>query len=408
MKKTAMRKSRGSNAILSIGIVLSGLMAAPFAVDIPTYYAVQQQMQTAVDAAALAGALKLPYSQAQAEQAAYEVAALNPVMGKSLKQSDLTFNYDGANMRVTGKTQVPTVTAKLLCALSFTVQEEPDPNAPPPDPNAPEVHVLNNCDSLDVGASAQAAPAARDTVLVIDTSNSMDDLGGGQPFKDVKSSATAFLNLIDSMNSSSVDRVALVKFNTTGSLQSTFVSKAQSPGFSSLKSKITAMTLYSGSGWNTNYEAGLKKALDEIQANGRPLAHKNIIFFTDGKPNLPGPSSPSINTCVTYKNKGQNTSAKTCATTYTNYMINQTNTQILRAKALDVTIHTIEINDPDVGASLPLLQSLLMNPTWEPGLLDAMATTTEGEQFNAEATDGPAIMAIFQEVAKLIKVKLSA
>lgn len=404
----------GNNHILSIGLLLSTFLATPFAIDIPTYFSVQQQLQTAVDSAALAGASKLPFSQYEAETAAYEMASQNPVAGRTLEPDELEFSYSGANMKVSANVQINTITAGLMCSLGSFIGGGNGKLANPPDDDEDMLEGQegngggeSDCESMSVTASAKAVPAPRDTILVIDTSNSMDDLGGNQPFKDVKNSAHSFLDMLINMNSDSVDRVGLVKFDKTASIKHSLVSEADAPGFSSVKVAINELSLYSGSGWNTNYEAGLDKALDELEAHGRPHAHKTVVFFTDGKPNLPGPSSPSIETCVNYYNKGQKSSAKSCANTYVNHMISQTKSQTNRAAAMNATIHTIEINDPDVGASLPLLQKLLQDNDWQPGLLEDMATRTDGDQFIAEATDTAAILEIFQKVAKIVTVKLT-
>ncbi len=402
MKSVSDRLAERGNAslLLSLGTLLSMLVVGTFSIDIPAYMCVRQQLQTATDAAALAGAVQLPVSQEDAEAAAYDMAARNIVAGETLQPDALSYSYDASSMKVTGTYELPTITARILCGLAGSFDDDDEQQSP-----GNEADFQQNCTSMTVTTASKAVPAPRDTVLVIDTSNSMDDLGNNQPFVDVKEASKAFVDMLISMNSESVDRVAVVKFDKTSTLKIGFSSEA--PDYNAVKSQIDGLTLYSGSGWNTNYEAGLKVALDEIQAHARPNSHKTIVFFTDGEPNLPGPGSPTISSCITKKNQGQHAAAQTCAQTYTNHMIAQTTAQVTRAEGMDVRIHTIQIGDADPGNSLATFQSLLMDNDWEAGLLDTMASTTEGDQFEAENNDGPGIMTIFQEIAKLVTVKLS-
>jgi hypothetical protein len=296
---------------------------------------------------------------------------------------------------------------------------------------------------MTVYAHSKAVPAARDTVLVIDTSNSMDDLGNNRPFKDVKSAAKNYVDQIAGMQSEAVDRLALVDFNQTGKLDQGLISQKQSPGFSTIKTKVDGLKLFSGTGWNTNYEAGLKIALNELQTNGRKNADKIVIFMTDGMPNLPAPSNyysysnsepyrkctdPVNNSSAVkakcYKSGGQTicptlpssmitdnmipSSAVTCGTTYVNYMQSSTNTQTDRAYSMNVTIHTIAIHDSDESdGAQAVLRRLIKDPYWEPNQLEYMATITKGQQYDAPNYDANKINQIYQEVAQDIHIKLS-
>ncbi len=389
------KRSGNSSLILSVGMMLSTLIVGPFAVDFPTYMCVQQQLQTATDAAALAGAANLPFSQTDAEAEAYRIAAKNIVAGHELQPNDLSYAYKGGAMIVRGQVEMPTVTAKLLCG--FQLEEEKKKN-----PNGAQAESVPSCGTITVTAGSKAIPAPRDTMLVLDTSGSM----AGTPIRDVKNSSKAFIDIIDSMNSESVDRVGLVNFDLVGKLQIGLSSKIDSQGYSAVKSKINGLQLATDSvnGFQTNYKVGLEAAIDELVAHGRSNAHKTIVFFTDGKPNLPNPNSPAITQCVSYKNQRRDALAKACAQDYVNHMISQTDIQIQRAADLGITIHTIEIGDPNQGN---IFQTLLMQRDWNPGLLDKMARKTEGAQFAALREDTQAIREIFLKVAKLVTVKLT-
>lgn len=400
----------GATTLMTIGGTIFGLCTSVLAVDTAFYFNCQNQLQTATDAAALAGGQAMFQGRDAAETAALDMLEANQVNGMPLTESDVDFETGAASFKIKTHKAVPTIIAKLLCGLSGKNPGRLVDGQPVDDNNGDgQIDATDGCSYMTVYAGSKAVGAPRDTVLVMDTSSSMDDLGYGQPFKDVKSAAKAFLTMVVDMeneNPDSIDKVALVKFDQSAKLVRTFTSTQTSPNFNQLKTDIDGMKLYTGSGWNTNYEAGLKAALDEIQAHGRPMAHKTIIFFTDGEPNLPG-GSTDINTCLSYKSRNKTSQAKSCTQTYINYMVSKTGIQIQRAANMDVTIHTIQISDSEAGGSLETFQYLLGNSHWEPGLLDSMANDTDGKQYEAESADGDAIMEIFQEVAKIVHMKLA-
>jgi hypothetical protein len=248
---------------------------------------------------------------------------------------------------------------------------------------------------------------------------------------------------VATLKSESVDRIGLVSFNQTATLQQGLISQQQSPGFSAVKNKITGLKLFSGAGWNTNYQAGLKTALDEMEAHGRKNADKMIIFMTDGRPNLPAPSnyysyssSGPYTKCTDmvdnssavkakcYKSGGRticpvlpssiitdsmiSSSAVSCGTTYVNYMESSTNSQTDRANTMNVTIHTIAIHGTDdTDTAQAVLRRLIKEPDWVPPQLDYMASTTKGQQYDAPNYDAARINQIYSQVAQDIHIKLS-
>lgn len=432
-------KASGTNAIMGLGVVLTSFIVAPVAMDIPTYYAVQQEMQTAIDAAALAGASKLPSGVAAAKAEALKIAALNPIMGKTLTANDLTISASGSTFGISGKLMMPTITTKIMCGLQGTLQK---------DPETQETELTADsygfCQDMAVSAKATANPAARDTILVIDTSSSMNDLGGGQPFGYVKSASNAYLDQVVSLNSASVDRVGIVTFDQTGKLRKTLTSLQESANFSSLRTTLTGLQLFSGSGWNTNYEAGLKAALDELQSKGRNSSNKQIIFLTDGLPNLPAPAnyytysqsepyrkctdivhnSSAVKALCYWKN-GQkicpslpsasitdamiSSSAVQCGTDYVNTMLSMTNSQADRAKAMGVKVYTISIrNTSQPDNANDILRRLIKKPSWEPTQLAYMASTTGGIEYTAPSYNATAIQNIYKQIAQALRIRLAS
>ncbi len=440
--QTAIRGSArgGSATILTIGAVVVGIGASALAIDLPYYFATQNQLQTAVDAAALAGASALPSGEAEAIQAAEELAAENPVANQTLTASQLHFKVDKSKFSVSAEVETPTIIGKLLCAMSGKgggkeLEGEVDNDGS-------DTSSGGNCNTMKVVAGSSAAPAARDTILVIDTSSSMDDVGGGRPMKDIKTAANKFIDIIAALNNESVDRIGLISFNQKGTKQIGLTSQAQSAGFTAVKNKVTGLSLFTGTGWNTNYEPGLKLALDELQTNGRKNAQKTIIFMTDGMPNLPAPDSyysyssnePYLkcidpvnnstqvkNLCYTQNGKKVcpvlpsstikdsmiSASATQCTVTYVNAMESKTNAQTDRAKTMDVTINTISLYNPNYDDNAQsIFRRLLKQSTWRPDQLEYMANSTEGQQYEAANYDATRIQQIYETIAKDIRIKL--
>lgn len=442
--QTAIRGAAfgGSATVLTIGAVLVGMGASVFAIDLPFYFAAQNQLQTAVDAAALAGASALPYGDNEAEEAALELAAENPVANQTVDASNLSFQVNQSKFTVSGQMEVPTIMGKLLCALSGKGGgKEIDEAGIEGDGNSGSSEA--SCSSMKIAAKASAAPAARDTILVIDTSNSMDDLGNNRPMRDIKTAANKYIDIIANLNNESVDRIGVVTFDQTGKKQIGLTSANQSPGYTAVKNKVSGLTLFSGTGWNTNFEPGIRLALDELQANGRKNASKMIIFMTDGIPNLPAPDSyynysrnepyrkcidPVNNStqvkALCYRQNNRTicpvlpnsaitnnmipSSAVQCTETYVDAMATKTNSQTDRAKAMDVTIHTIALYDPNIsGNSEDILRRLLKQPTWRPEQLAYMADRTGGQQYEAANYDANRIQRIYETVAQDIHVRLT-
>jgi hypothetical protein len=443
------RASQGaSNIILGIGVTVIGISASVFAIDMPYYFNVRNQLQTAVDAAALAGAAQLPVSEASAEQAAITMAGENPVAGQVLDASNLKFTANKARFSVSASTKVPTIVGKFLCALTggknggHSINDD-DGSGSSDSGGGGFSDNSASCDDMTVVAGSAAEPAARDTVLVIDTSSSMDDLGNGRPMKDIKTAANNFITTIAGLDNNYVDQIGLVSFNQTGTLQIGLTSQKTSSGFQSVKDKIsTKLNLFSGTGWNTNYEAGLKTAVDELANHGRKNAQQIIIFMTDGMPNLPAPDSyysysqyepyrkctDPVNNSTTVKAKCTrqgnqtvcpvlpsstitdsmiNSSAVSCGQSYVNAMASKTNTQTDRANTLGINIYTISIYYPGADDNAQeVLRRLIKQPSWRPGQLDYMAKTTGGTGYEAAAYDATRINDIYKTIAQDIHIKL--
>jgi Flp pilus assembly protein TadG len=428
------RSQRGSALILGIATIIMGMSLGVLAIDVPVYLNARTQLQNATDAAALAGAYALPNGETPAEEAALELLAENPVAGNLVDPDDVDIVPTPTSFQVTAEATAPTIINRLLCALKggATVNEGGGGGT------EGGTSALASCSTFLVRTTSRAEPVARDTMLVIDTSTSMRDLGNNQPFNDVKTAANAYVDKIISLNSNSVDRIGVVSFDRGSALRRGLTSQQQSANFASVKTTINGLPIYSGSGWNTNFETGLKRALDEIQANARKYSDKTIVFMTDGHANTPE-TTPKWSTCtghwnnavyygsrtVTKRINGRNQQVnnvdysiansnyyyeqcRLCAESYVSKMVTSTQTQADRAEAMGVRIHVIQIggeDDKPTGAPATI-KRYLQNPDWESGLQEYIRAAGDGQYYAAENYESNRIREIYEEVAADVRMKL--
>lgn len=413
------RPQKGQSSLLALGFGLFATMMGVFSVDLPGYMAAQNQLQTAMDAAALAGAYALPDGESYAEAAAMDLALENSVAGSYLKPEDVSVNIiegESLSLQVTGKIDMPTIIGRFICGFGSSEVETPEQGT---EPSSGAQAEADYCMTMPVHASAKAKPAARDTILVVDTSSSMQNLGNLQPFRDVQEAANAYLDQVLALDVDSVDRIGLVSFDRFSDLEIGLTSQQDSAEFDSVRDAIDDMDLYSGGGWNTNFYVGLKEAIDEMERSARKNSTKTIIFMTDGYPNLPEDDA-RMSDCINYYNHGAYYArfrywshanyfynmAHNCATDYTDHMIGVTQEQVDRAKALGITVHVIQIGGDD-SSSLNTFRTLLWDNDWDSGLQTYIADTTKGDMYAAEAYDSEGIKDIYRQVALNVKMRLT-
>lgn len=120
-----------------------------------------------------------------------------------------------------------------------------------------------------------------DVVLSLDTSGSMNDLGGDppQPITDTKAAAASFVTRLEED-----DRVGVVSFATTGMLNQELTLE-HSAGSAAVAGLSILPASESG---RTNIAEGIRFAREAILARGREGAHsKVIVLLTDGRANAP-------------------------------------------------------------------------------------------------------------------------
>ena len=184
------REKECGNATIFFAISASVFFGfAALAVDIGFISAAKNQMQIAVDAAALASASGLTASQSESRQRALDNSTRNTILGQALNLSsaEITFPRTRA-VRIAATRQVNLFFARLF-----------------------------GLNSVSVSASAEAELGNRDIILILDRSGSMDDdtvdPDVPQPLTDTQAAAKYFVNKIENSNFT-LDRMGLVTYST--------------------------------------------------------------------------------------------------------------------------------------------------------------------------------------------------
>jgi hypothetical protein len=486
LKKAWHRPGIGQNVVFGIGTVITGVMISSIAIDMGTYFSVQRQLQSAVDSAALAGAVDLPSGMNAATASATQYAQMNQVAGQTLTANNLSFSQVGNSFKVAGTQTFQTSIAQFFCSGSLPVIFQPPGGTNAASGSSPN----SNCSTLTVKAEANAQPAARDTVLVVDVSWSMGAAngynkktasGGSIPIENMRQAINAYLDKVNQIGGGQMERVALVSFNLDADLRAPLTSLSQSANFATIRNLAGTMdkmvypgaspyavkpgSSTSGGGqWNTNYSAALKVALDQLQNNGRPNAIKQIIFMSDGLPNLAGDDRNNLwpasmislkksgntyapysacldtviknttlkNTCTSLKitcpttiNNGSSfnnplTFATTysygggsCGQSYLDYVANTTLAQATRAKNMKVTINTFRLlttpdNQDTANVALSAVSNKANYAPWAPELLSSIASTTGGIYPTAvDGNNAQAAINLYQKFASTYRVVLT-
>lgn len=130
-----------------------------------------------------------------------------------------------------------------------------------------------------------------DVALVFDRSGSMnsDSINPPQPLTDAKNAADIYVKQM-----LSVDRAALVSFASEASNP---IDKELTADTQSLEAAINSIAIGTPNNeQNTNIGDGIKKALGELDRNGRDKAKKAIVLLTDGVATRPLDSLGKYNT----------------------------------------------------------------------------------------------------------------
>src|SRR5689334_22754601 len=99
----------GATTLMTIGGTILGLCASVLAIDTAFYFNCQNQLQTATDAAALAGGQAMFLGRDAAEEAALEMLEANSINGMPLTSDDVEFEAGSANFKLKAQKTVPTI-----------------------------------------------------------------------------------------------------------------------------------------------------------------------------------------------------------------------------------------------------------------------------------------------------------
>ncbi len=170
--KTKTRKymcstGSGNGILLTMGVIFTSLMMAALAVDIPFYFSIQNQLQSAAEAAALAGGYELYNSpgntpedkMSDADDQATDYAELN--FGTNLQAEDITFGYNDF-INDTGFSATPSLTGYESTggynAISVTVWADSEHTDNPTAGPVPTIFAnLFGIQEFDTAATATAA-----------------------------------------------------------------------------------------------------------------------------------------------------------------------------------------------------------------------------------------------------------
>jgi Flp pilus assembly protein TadG len=302
-----LRRLRGeSGQILPLVVVLIPIfvMLLGGVVDLGQAYFMRGKLQSAADAAALAGAQMLPdegAAQTAARQYGADAGSRNAITGAQSVATNVTL--DCTNTRFCGATrnavtvrETATVETRFLRMFGF-----------------PTLTI-----SADSTACSPCGSKPMDVVIVADRSRSMcldeaDDLQPGCPdMQNVTSGVRAFLSVMDP----AFDKVGMLVFPPMPHSDPCEVLNPNIPGYdppssayavaplasdysikgalnpaSRLASVLSCLPATANGG--TAYSAALDAAQAQLDANGRASARDIIIFMSDGEARNAPPWAPS-------------------------------------------------------------------------------------------------------------------
>lgn len=259
-------EEKGSFLILGAVSLVAVFCFASFAIDAGCILTAKNQLQSAVDASALAAASGLTFSQGEAVQRGVANSNRNRVLGRplALEGSEIAF-LDEKTVRVSAERDVPLFFAKIL-----------------------------GLNTSRIRAEATATLGNRDIMVTFDRSGTMDDDTVNpkvpQPITDTKTAAKTFVDLV-AANTYVSDRIGLVSYSTTASLNLQLCRD-----FSLVKNRIDS---YMADGY-TNIGQAIEYSNNHLLQNNETRTFKTQILLSDGMANRPGTGMPTNPTAINY------------------------------------------------------------------------------------------------------------
>lgn len=267
-QRGSRRRGRRSGAIIVLFSVLLVVIVAmlALAIDVGYLYTVRTDLQRAADASALAGAAELAGGPQHAVSDARKYARKNTIGRRELKNEDINVQLG----------QWDWVTHQFVSGgepfdAVRVVVERPDT----------PTFFTGARGGTQVAAQSIAVIRPRDIMLVLDYSGSMNSLGKIQALKDA---VRMFLGYLKE-NAAGIDRVGFVVYSTYGEMVI--------PLTHDLDLVESAVLMRDADGY-TNIGEGMQLAREELERNGRVIAHKMAILMTDGLANRPQGRDPKL------------------------------------------------------------------------------------------------------------------
>ena len=256
------RKRRGVIVVFAAVLLIVMVAMIAFAVDLGFITVARTELQSAADAAALAGAADLPKGEAAAKTMATDYVGRNISVANSPSITQTAGQWDFKEGKFSaGKTPLDALQLKLDTknqSLFFG-------------------KVLGT-NSFNAGATATAVVRPRDIVLVLDYSGSMNS---GSKIQQLKSSVGLFFDVLDELGNQ--DKASFVRYSTNGTKEESLTTD-----FPKVKGKVNK---YVAEGFTNIYE-GMKLGREEFKSHGRKDATKMMVLMTDGLANRPTDRDP--------------------------------------------------------------------------------------------------------------------
>jgi len=275
-----------------IGVII---LFAATAIDVSYILTAQNELQSAVDASALAAASGLAESQTEAYQRAFSVSNNNRVMQQPLSLQGNEINFlDHKTVQVTAQRTINLFFARLV-----------------------------QINTKQITASATAECGNRDIMLIFDRSGSMDDDTVDpevpQPLTDTKYAATHFLGCVAN-NPFVLDRIGLVSYSTDAQLH-----MALGRNFRQMKRTIESYT----AGGYTNIGEAIRISSEHLNQESAMRTKKTIILLSDGMANKPGYGLPTNDTAIQYALTQTSAAANSSIRIYTISLGNATDINLM-------------------------------------------------------------------------------
>jgi Flp pilus assembly protein TadG len=290
---------RGSILVLAAIALFAIFGFATIAIDVGCIFTAKNELQSAVDASALAAASGLTFSQSTAVQRAMEISNRNLVLRQPLAlQSSEIALLDNTTARVSAQRSVSLFFAKVL-----------------------------GLQTTRISATATARLGNRDIMIILDRSGTMDDdtvdPNVPQPITTTQNAANAFVDYVAG-NSLVSDRIGLVSYSTTATLNNPL-----GRNFAQVKTRISSLK---ADGY-TNIGQSIQYANSALIQGAQARTYRTEILLSDGMANRPGTGMPTNSTAIQFALSNARSAANSHIKIYTISLGDQTDLNLMNSIA---------------------------------------------------------------------------